>query len=129
MLISDLVNNNNYNFTTMAPSVLNGAYSNIKLIAKANYEVAAKYVDLVSLFNAVYPYLPPGTPSDYTQHDYLIFEGNVVMSTLWIVESSLSSSNTSSVTIVIPNLQASDTAKIRDALLLMGYSNFTINGS
>lgn len=129
MNIVDMVNNTNYNFTTLAPSVLNGAYQNLKLIAKANYEVASKYVDLLSLFRAVYPYLPAGTPSDYTQHDYLIFEGNVVMSTLWINPSSLVASTSFSATIIIPGLQVGDTAKIRDALTLMGYSGFTINGS
>lgn len=129
MNVSDMVNNANYNFTTLAPSVLNGSYQNIKLIATSNYEVANKYVDLLSLFRAVYPYLPAGTPSDYTQHSYLIFENNVVMSTLWIDPASLSLASSYSATIVIPNLQVSDTAKIRDALLALGYSNFTINGS
>lgn len=129
MNVSDMVNNVNYNFTTLAPSVLNGAYQDLKLIAKGNYEVAGKYVELLPLFRAVYPYLPPGTPSDYTQHDYLIFENNVVMSTLWIDPSSLAVSSSYSVTIVIPNAQVGDTAKLRDTLSLMGYTNFTINGS
>lgn len=59
-----------YNFVTT--SAVLGTFKNVTAEGVVNYRVASKYIDAAALHANVFSTLPPGTPNDFTQYQYLI---------------------------------------------------------
>lgn len=125
MLVSDIQIGSKYNFQTLAPSVLSLQYTGVKVIGVGDYMVANQYTDIVTLFNAVYPYLPNGTPANYKDHTYFILSDRTVVSKYWINEASLAVFSGITADIRL-NLTSTDTLQqVVQALQLMGITDFT----
>lgn len=117
--------NRHYSFNTYAPSILGASYRNAKLIGILDYTSAIKIKNIEQLHRQVYPYLIPGTPNDltsYTYYHFVVGQTEVVLSSYWIVESSIEEVTSVNINIRVFNTQPSDVQIIRDQLSLLGYT-------
>jgi hypothetical protein len=129
---------NSYNFSTIAPAILQGSYTNAKLIAKGDYTIASSYANIYTLHNAIYPILinqSGGTniyPNDPQAYEYYVFKlpSNiyVVLQSSWIIAASISIVESLSLNITVNELTAySDVVRILNAIATLGYTNITSN--
>lgn len=122
--------NRRYSFTTLAPSVLGGTRTAVKIKAVLDYSFAIKYDAVSQKARIVYPHLPSGTPEDPTHYTYLLIERiegqTEVLAYEWIDINSVTTSDAVTLTVTVPVASIEDSIKIRDTLTLLGYSGFTI---
>lgn len=120
--------NNHYNFSLYANSVLGQSYRNARLSSVLDYRTALKFGNVELIHRQVFPYLPPGTPSDNTKYTYYVFEVNneqIVVAEEWMIASSVEQSTGKDSTIRLYNVNSDQIAIVRDQLLLLGI-NFDI---
>ena len=119
-----------YNFNTLAPALLGSSFKNMTVVSIMDYTVASKYFSPDAQAVSVYPSLPNGTPSDPKNYTYVLFKpetgDNFVLALEWIDVSSIQLVTSSTVTVTINNTVTGDTQRIRDSLILLGFTNFTI---
>jgi hypothetical protein len=114
-----------YNFSLYPISILGSSYSNAKLISIMDYRTALKFDNIELLNVQIYPYLPPGTPSDHTAYTYYLFyvDGKtVVLASYWIIDESIEELTTLTKTIRFNNISDTQFTVIRDQLRLLGVS-------
>ena len=125
----NLVINNVYTFQTLAPAILNATYRNAKLEASYNFQTATKQQNVEALYRAIYPVLPPGTPSDpATQiyHRFITESGErVILADNWINGGTVITVTSLSFGARIVNATIEDRERVRKALSHLGV-NFTI---
>ena len=120
-----LSTNKYYNFSVYANSVLGTVYRNAKLISTLDYRKAMKEAKIELLQRQIYPYLPPGTPSDHTKYTYYVFEYNgkeVTLADVWIEQASIEETEGLNYTLKLNNISSSQLATVRDQLRLLGIS-------
>lgn len=125
MASSALEINKFYNFSVYANSVLGTSYKNAKLLSVMDYRTALKFGNIELLHRQVYPYLPPETLKDATKYTYYLFNYNgkdVVLASVWIVESSVEQTSGMSFTLQLNNISDRQLTIIRDQLRLLGIS-------
>lgn len=127
--MSTLSINKHYNFSVYANSILGTSYKNTKLVSILDYTTALKFGNVELLHRQVYPYLPPGTPSDHTRYSYYLFSHNgktLVLADVWIVASSIEETEGLNYTLRLSNITSSQLAIVRDQLRLLGIQ-FTVS--
>ena len=55
------------NLETYAPEILGTGYRRVKILSILDHQDATRYAKVAALHATVLPYLPAGTPSDYTE--------------------------------------------------------------
>lgn len=129
----DYVVGNVYSFNTLAPSVLGASFKNSKILGIVSYEVACTQINVDLMQRAIYPLLPVGTVDNPKKYTYLMIEtesgSTTVLATAWIDQSSVSLVQSVTIHVTVPNVDSSDTIKIRDALRLLGYADFSVTVS
>lgn len=120
-----------YNFNTLVPTILGGARKNVMLQAIVGYDMAVKYCNVDLMSRTISPSLPVGTPKDPRKYTYLILKNDAgateIMAFEWIDNASIVVATTVKAIVTIPAVNASDIAKIRDNLILMGFHDFQID--
>lgn len=123
--MSILTLNKHYNFSLYPSSVLGTIYQNAKLISILDYNTALKFSNIELLQKQIYPYLPPGTNSNYLNYNYYLFQynnKNIVIADTWIITTSIKESDGLNYTIQLNNISTSQLNTIRDQLRLLGIS-------
>lgn len=120
-----LSTNKYYNFSVYATSVLGTLFRNAKLVSTLDYRKAMKEANIELLQRQIYPYLPPGTPSDHTKYTYYVFEYNgkeITLADVWIEQSSIEETQGLNYTLKLNNITSSQLTTVRDQLRLLGIS-------
>lgn len=117
--------NNHYNFSLYANSVLGHSYRNARLTSILDYNTALKFGNVELIHRQVFPYLPPGSPSDNTKYTYYVFDHNgntIIIAEEWIVTSSIELASGRDATFKLYNVSSDQISIVRDQLLLLGIS-------
>ncbi len=123
-----------YNFTTIAPGILQLVYTNAKLVSISAYEIAIKTKVVNGLWASIYPYMSNDGvnqyPNDPTAYNYYTFKQEsgeiVVLAEPWINASSIKLVSSLSLTISMNGLpDNSDISNIVSILKSSGYVDFT----
>lgn len=119
-----------YTFNTVSPAFLGAVIEQAKLKSITDAETARRFAPLDQIYAQVYPSLPEGTPFDVENTIYYLFEGQngsaFIIAEPWIVESSLTVVQYTTISVVITKAELSDVQKIRAALIASGFTEFTI---
>lgn len=119
-----------YKFNTLAPAILGATHSGATLIGMMNYQSACAYINPRAMQANVGPLLPPGTPLDEKKYTYYQFQfeggGKIVLASAWIDMNSVTVVTNSTLLLTVRNASDLDASRIRTALILLGYSNLTI---
>jgi hypothetical protein len=117
--------NSSYNFNTLAPSILQGSYQGMTLLATVNFDIAATKINVIVQQRKIYPELPSGTPDDPKQYMYYIFRDmngkEVVLADAWIDTNSIVKVTSIAVTVVVTQCTTADATLIQNQLNLLGY--------
>lgn len=75
-------------FEVYPASILGDRYTKVKILSILDYDTARLFADVNSLAVSVYPFLPAGTPKDYTKYKYVKLQhadgSNSVLAMEWI---------------------------------------------
>lgn len=119
-----------YNFNTLAPAILGADFKRVTVLAILNYAVATNYINIESNHVNIYPYLPVGTVNDPKTYQYLLIRTqtgeNTVLALPWINISTVVKVTSKVISITVNDANVDDSVKIRDSLILLGYSDFSI---
>ena len=122
-----------YTFNTRAPALLGAQVTRATLKGIVDYSVAVTFINVDLQHRKIYPALPPGTVNDPKKYNYLLFKtesGEMnVFAYEWIDDTSIDVVDSTTLTITLPGVSTSDANKVRDALTLIGFTNFTITAS
>ncbi len=132
----DLQVGNIYTFNTIAPAILQATYSDAKLIAKGDYDLAISYANINALHSNIYPLLintPSGTsiyPNDPKAYEYYIFKLpsnlKIALQSAWIVADTIQLVTGLYLTVTVNNLGSyNDVTRILNAIALLGYTNIS----
>lgn len=114
-----------YNFDTLAPTILNNHYKNMKVIGIVDSTEAVKYADILTLHNKISNIIP-SIPKNVKDLTYILFENtdgkHVLMAYEYIELSSITEVKSINIVIKISNALTSDVAIIRKALTELGYA-------
>ncbi len=117
--------NRYYNFSVYANSILGTSYRGAKLICVLDYRTALKFGNVQLRHRQVFPYLPPGTPSDPTKYTYYLFSYNgveTVLANVWILDESVEETSGMNFTLKLNNISDRQLSIVRDQLRLLGIS-------
>lgn len=119
-----------YTFSTRAPALLGAQVIRATLKGIIDYSVAVTFINVDLQHRKIYPALPPGTVNDPKKFTYLLFKTEsgelTVFAYEWIDDTSIEVVDSTTLTVTLPGVSNSDANKIRDALNLIGFTNFTI---
>lgn len=119
-----------YSFDTLAPAILGANFKRVTVLAILNYTVAAGYINIESNHVNIYPYLPIGTVKDPKSYQYLLIKTltgeNTVLALPWINLDTVTKITTQTISVTLNNVNTGDSVKIRDSLIMMGYTDFSI---
>ena len=119
-----------YTFNTRAPALLGAQVTRATLKGIIDYSVAVTFINVDLQHRKIYPTLPPGTVNDPKKFTYLLFKTEsgelAVFAYEWIDDTSIEVVDSTTLTVTLPGVSNSDANKIRDALNLIGFTNFTI---
>ena len=119
-----------YNFNTLAPAILGADFKRATVLAIINYTIAATMININTNHVNIYPYLPVGTVNDPKSYQYIVIKTesgeNTVLALPWINLSTVSKILSQDITITVSNVVNDDTIKIRDALIMLGFTEFNI---
>ena len=120
-----------YSFDVYPTAVLGNGFKNVTVLAVMDQESANQLIDTTALHVNVYPYLPPGTPNRPDSYNYLKIKTangeTTVLGLPWINEASIEHVVSTSITVKVGNVQASDVAAIREALQQNGFTSLEIS--
>jgi hypothetical protein len=119
-----------YTFNTLAPGLLGSVIKNAKLTGILDFESAIKYDEILFKYRNIYRILPPGTPDRPELCTYYKFKAEnnstIILADQWIDESTVTLIESLNLKVTITNLSLADVPRIRNALLALGYTEFTI---
>lgn len=119
-----------YSFQVHAPMILGQDFHAVTLVGILDFEAAQREADVHALHNAVRPYLPEGTPSNYRYLTYLRFRDAsgaiVLLAREWIQSEGIEQRDEYTATITLPNVTPQDAERIRQALSQNGFSGLSI---
>lgn len=122
----DLRNKNTYNFDVYPTAFIGNNFKNVYVLGVLTREMANKEIDTAAQHIQVYNTLPPSTPNDPDAYDYVKLkwpDGSTrVIGLAWIKAETVELVDARTVTVKIGNVLASDTARIRRALVQNGFS-------
>lgn len=113
-----------YNFDTLAPTILNNHYKNMKVISIMDSTEAFKYSDILTLHSKILNIIP-SIPKNVKDLTYILFENidnkNILLAYEYIELNSIVEVKTIGLTIKINDALTSDISIIRKALTELGY--------
>lgn len=119
-----------YTFNTKAPGILGISITNARLTGIFDYETAVTYDNIDLKYRSIYPVLPTGTPDDPRSCVFYRFQSEsgerIILADQWIDESTLEVIDHINFTVTLAEASLSDIARVRDALLALGYTKFNI---
>lgn len=122
--------NSVYNFNTLAPAILGANFKRVTVLAIVNYAIATTMANIEVNHRNIYPYLPVGTIDDPKTYQYLVIKTETGETTIlalpWINLDTVNKLIGQDITIKINNVAPNDAAKIRDALIMLGFNDFNI---
>lgn len=122
--------NKTYTFNTLVPAILGLTYKNVTVAGVVDYRTACSFIQPDQMHAAIYPHLPTGTVDDCTKYDYLLLDteagGRTCLAVPWINTASVAIVSNESLRVVVKGADANDVTKIRNALIVLGYPDFTI---
>lgn len=122
-----------YTFNTRAPALLGAQVTRATLKGIIDYSVAVTFINVDLHHRKIYPALPQGTVNDPKKFTYLLFKTEsgelTVFAYEWIDDTSIEVVDSTTLTVTLPGVSNSDANKIRDALNLIGFTNFTITAT
>jgi len=117
-------------YNSLAPAILGASFKKVTILAIVNYSVASSYINIESNHVNIYPYLPVGTVNDPKTYQYLLVKTQTGESTVlalsWINLTTVVKVTSQIIKITVNDVTVSDSVKIRDSLILLGYSDFSI---
>lgn len=123
--------NSVYNFNTVAPAILGLEFKRVTVLAVLNYSIANTYINIETNHINIFPYLPVGTVNDPKTYQYLLIKTetgeDTVLALPWIDLDSVTQVTSQSLVLTVNDINNTDTVKIRDAMIMLGYNNFTIS--
>lgn len=133
MKVSDLQIGSIYNFNTLAPHVLGAERKNVILEGIFNYNLAIRQENVDLKARSVQPYLPTSVQNDPKKYTYLYLKNPnntyEMMAYEWIDANSFVLTDSVSITIRIPMIDASYVKQITDTLTLMGVIGMEVSTS
>lgn len=119
--------NKTFTFNTRAPTILGATFKRCKVLGIIDYILASSFINPETQHYNVYPHLPAGTPNDPKKYTYLLIQteqgDKTVLAKEWIDLSSVTLVTSTTLTITITNAANGDADNIREALLLLGFTN------
>lgn len=116
-----------YNFDMFNPALLGTSYKGATVLGIMDFESAMREADVQSTHINTYSYLPPGTPNDPRQYDYVRIKTTtgqiLVLGMAWIKGETVTVVDSRIITVKIFNVTAGDLPKVRDALVQNGFNN------
>ena len=120
-----------YTFSVYPSALLGTTYNNVTVLSIMDPSSAGKEIDVQALHAQVFPTLPPGAPTKYDGYDYIKIQlstGQVtILGIAWIVPSTITLITSSTITVTINNVSASDMPKILNALVQNGYNDVILS--
>lgn len=118
-----------YNFSTLAPTILGGNYTNMKVKAILTSENAVKYADITSIHTTIKPIIK-NLPDNVSELTYILFENLDKETSIFPIEyletDSITEVSVLNIRIDIPNASMDDLNILKTRLKELGYVNFTI---
>lgn len=119
-------------FQLFSTGVLPLEYKHVKVSSIVDYRVASRMgLDASTLHYHMYPSLPKGTPNNYQQYNYLVFEtpsGELECVGLpWIQPDSIKYQQTLTAVVEITNLNTSDVTRLQHVLAGNGFKNVKLS--
>ena len=65
---------NTYNVRLRGGVILGEQVKNVTLVEKTSYERALKYLNIPAMHQAIFKFLPEGTPNNPKKYEYLVFK-------------------------------------------------------
>ena len=122
--------NNNFDFTTLSPSVLGGSYKMMKVTGMLTAAEAVKYRDIHTIHNQLKPFIA-GLPVNATDGTYILFKTKDDVSVLlgldWIDQTTINRVTTTNIRIEVMDGTNLDIGILRSAILGLGYTNINIS--
>lgn len=122
-----------YSFDVYASALLGTNYKNVTVMAVMDAATANREIDIQALHAQIYPTLPAGTPNRAVDYDYVKIKttaGNTtILGMAWINPVTVVQVQSSTITVVIGGVSASDQTRIKNALLQNGFNNISITVS
>lgn len=119
-----------YNFNTRAPAILGASFKRAIVLGIFDYNIATNYITPETRHANIYPYLPTGTVDDPKEYAYILIQtesgDKTCLALPWIDESSVTLVATRTLRITAKADDPLVDTKIRDALLLLGVTDLTI---
>jgi len=120
-----------YNFEVYPSSIIGSNFKNVTVLALMDKNTAQKEIDAAGMHVQVYPYLPPGTPTNPDGYDYVKIKTmsgqTAVLGLAWIKPETIELVMAKTVNVKIANVTASDVPRIRNALVQNGFNDLTID--
>lgn len=122
---------NVYTFSTRAPSLLGAIFEKVTILGIVDYNIAVSFLNVDLYHRRIYPLLPQGTIDNPKKFTYILVKTEsgeqTVLAYEWIDDTSIELIDAVTLSVLIPNVNLADSGKIRDALSLLGFLNFTIS--
>lgn len=121
---------NSYTFDTAAPAVLGTQIKNAKLLSVLDYETARMFDNIDIKFRTIFPLLPVGTPDTIELSTYYLFKAEsgekIVIADIWINKSTVVEVGFIQFQVSFTKASLADIDKVRNNLVSLGYTDFTI---
>lgn len=124
-------------FETIAPSILQLKYSQIKFGGVVNWAVARSFSDIASLHRALYQSMDQNTvKDDYRSYDYVTFQDPnsdkpdlvLVLGIPWIQADTVEVSGHTDLSLIFPNMSPDRHQYLFQLLRANGFRNFQVTG-
>lgn len=119
-------------FETIAPSILNLKYKQVKFAGLVNWAVARSFSDIASLHRSLYPSMSQSeVKDDYKSYSYLTFQNSSgivqVIGVPWIRQDTLVVSGSENLNVNFPNISPEKKEYLFQLLKANGFSNFQVS--
>lgn len=135
--ISQLKVGDTISFETIAPSIINLSYSQVKYAGTVSWSVARSFDDIATLHRALYPSMDHAeVVDDYRSYDYIMFQTTTgpktevvqVLGVPWIKEDTLTVSGHQNLTLLFPSISPDNITYLYQLLKANGFSNYQVMG-
>ncbi len=124
-------------FETIAPSIINLKYTNVRFEGIVGWSIAKTMGDIFTLHNALYPSMDQATvKDDYRSYKYLLFIPTTgpnadipqVLGLPWILEGSLEVAGQENLSLIFPSISPANREYLYQLLRANGFVNFQVGG-
>lgn len=121
-------------FETIAPSILNLKFNQVKFDGIVSWAVARSFADIASLHRSLYPSMNQSeVKDDYRSYGYLTFQNDSgvvqVLGVPWLRTDTLVVSGYEDLNINFPNISPDRKTYLFQLLRANGFSNFQVTGT